>query len=178
MQSSKAITAILVAELREPGGPVLCRREARNTVLRSGAELIADLLSGRAAIPINAVAVGIDPEPSAPPYERSALTTALDGSPVSENVVQPISVADAEPEKADDDFQIKLRFRSVLPPGLGAPLADDAPAAESGEAALGVLAEDGQSLARIYNRVVFEPIPKRREHELSLYWEISIPYGG
>ncbi len=178
MPTPNTITGSLIAELREPGGPVICRREAHNTVLRSGAELIADLLSGRASTPINAVAVGIDPEPSAPPYERTSLTIAIDGTPVIGNVAQPLTITDAEPQVASDDFQIKLRFRSVLAPGMGAPLDETQVAADIGEAALGVLAEDGLSLARIYNRVVFEPIPKRREHELSLYWEISIPYGG
>ena len=46
-----------------------------------------------------------------------------------------------------------------------------------GEAALGVLAEGGESLERIYNRVVFEPIPKRSDHEVALYWEVDFPYG-
>lgn len=176
MPNLNAITGSLVAELREPGGPVLARREAQNTVLRSGAELIADLLSGKANTSLTGVAVGIDPEPSAPPYERSSLTITVDGAPVIENTVQPLAIDDAD--VFVDEFQIKLRFRSVLPPGMGAPTDEAATTADIGEAALGVLAEDGEHLARIYNRVVFEPIPKRREHELTLYWEISIPYGG
>jgi len=40
-----------------------------------------------------------------------------------------------------------------------------------------VLSEDGASLARIYNRVTFEPVPKESEHELALYWEVFFPYG-
>jgi hypothetical protein len=46
-----------------------------------------------------------------------------------------------------------------------------------GEAALGVLAADGNSLATIYNRVVFEPVPKTRDQEMAFYWEIDFPYG-
>ena len=178
MSSPFHLRGTLIAELREPGGPLLCRREAHNTVLRGGAELIAELLSGRASTPINGVAVGIDPEPSAPPYERVSLVVAIDGSPVITNAAQPLVLTDAAPEVSTDDFQIRLRFRSVLAPGVGAPVEAAKDSADIGEAALGVLAADGQSLTRVYNRVVFEPIPKRREHELSLYWEISIPYGG
>jgi hypothetical protein len=42
---------------------------------------------------------------------------------------------------------------------------------------LGVLTADGTGLARIYNRVVFEPVPKTEAHELALYFEVDFPYG-
>ena len=42
------------------------------------------------------------------------------------------------------------------------------------EAAL--LARDGDSV-RLYNRVIFAPIEKAADHELTLFWEIAFPYG-
>ena len=50
--------------------------------------------------------------------------------------------------------------------------------AEEGMKGLQALPYIGESLARIYNRVVFEPIPKRRDQELAFYWEVDFPYGG
>ena len=44
-------------------------------------------------------------------------------------------------------------------------------------ACLGVLAPDGQSLSRLYNRVVFDAVPKTALHELALFWEVDFPYG-
>jgi hypothetical protein len=41
-----------------------------------------------------------------------------------------------------------------------------------------VLAADGLSLAGVYNRVVFEPVAKTRDQELTLYWDIDFPFGG
>jgi hypothetical protein len=40
-----------------------------------------------------------------------------------------------------------------------------------------VLAADGASLARLYNRVAFEPIQKEQDQEIALYWDIDFPFG-
>ena len=67
--------------------------------------------------------------------------------------------------------------RAVLPPGNAVDPTDPAQRVEITEASLGVLASDGASLARVYNRILFEPVPKTSAHELALFFEVDFPYG-
>lgn len=177
-REARSIRGRLTAELRQPGGPVLARRRVHNTVLRSGAELLADLIRGVAVTPINGFAVGLSSEPSAPPYEATALTTGTPGgTPLLLDSVAALSAEQLEVETVTEDLLVRVRVRGLLAPQQAVSPEPTEKSVLLGEAALGVLAEDGQSLTRIYNRVVFEPIPKSREHELALYWEIDFPYG-
>jgi hypothetical protein len=172
------IAGRLWASLRLPGGPPLLERRSHNLVVRSGAELIAGLLSGRTALPVNAMAVGADPDPSGPPYAATALAlTDEEGAPAFEGAA-PVTTVSLSPEGFSvetlaDELRVVLAIRGVVPPGVATGLI--------GEAALGVLAPATPgappALAGIYNRVVFEPIRKESPHELALYWEISFPYG-
>ena len=43
------------------------------------------------------------------------------------------------------------------------------------EAAL--LHQAGDGTRQLYNRVTLEPVNKRAEQELSLFWEVSFPFG-
>ena len=173
-----SIRGRLIAELRQPDGTVLARRSAHNTVLRSGAELLADLIRGGTATAINGFGVGLNSEPSAPPYEATTLTTATaGGTPLLLDSVAPLAAEQLEVETMTEDLLVRVRVRGVLAPQQAVSPEPTEKTVLLGEAALGVLADGGQSLARIYNRVVFEPIPKSREHELALYWEIDFPYG-
>ncbi len=181
MRDRNSIQGALRIELRGPGNRVLLVRRAHNTVVRSGAELVGQLFSGVTLTPINGMAVGTNAQPLAPPYELATLTTTDDtGAPLAGTAVA-IPPADIQVEPLPSEQRVRVSVRGVLPKegALPGPSADPAAprVAFLGEAALGVLAPDGNSLARIYNRVVFEPIPKGAEHELALYWEISFPYG-
>lgn len=176
--------ALLRLELREAGGPPLLRREARNVVARSGAELLAALFTGAGGKAIDAVAVGISDEPSGPPYEVSALTLQRPGGePLLTKSVAPIakSVAPNEApfqvETLPDELRVRVSLRTLIPVGYALPTDPAVDGVDIAEAALGVAAEGGEALARIYNRVVFEPFRKARKHEVALYWEISFPYG-
>ena len=175
---SRSICGRVAIEVRDRDGRVIARRRAENTVLRSGAELLGALLRGAQTTPIDGFAVGLDSEPSAPPYDSVALTTATPGGdPLVENAVAEITPDNFEVETLAEEFLVRVRVRGVL----GADHAVSPDAGQKtvflGEAALGVRAADGASLEHIYNRVVFDPIPKSRDHELSLYWEIDFPYG-
>lgn len=164
--------------LCEPGGRPIMDRYSQNTVVRSGAELVAALFRGELSTPINGMAVGIDNTPISPPYEMTELTTtAPDGTPVIENVAIAIAPEIMRVEILPEELKVKVTVRGVMPEThANSPNPDDPPVM-IGEAALGVLAEGGATLAQIYNRVVFEPIPKTPDHELALYWEIGFPYG-
>lgn len=172
------IEGTLVAELREPGGPVVARRRASNTVLRSGAELLGALFTGKELTPVNGMAVGLSSDPSGPPYEVATLTTKDGGGNALVN--QPavaIPATDFVVETLANEFRVRVSLRGLLPASHGVSPNASQETVLLGEAALGVLAPDGQSLARIYNRVVMDPLPKSRKQELALYWEISFPYG-
>ena len=159
-------------------GRIVAARRAKNTVMRGGGELIAGLFDGSVTSPINAMAVGLNPDPSEPPYEVTALTTtAGDGSNLLERPAAALA-GDAFSSAVDaETFRIVLTVHGVIPADRAVSPDADVDSVEIGEAALGVLAADGESLERIYNRVVFEPLPKRRTHELAFYWEVDFPYG-
>ena len=159
-------------------GRILATRRVRNTLMRSGAELVAGLFNGTLTTPVNALAVGLNPDPSAPPYEVTALTTtAGDGTTLLERPAAALA-GDAFSSTLDaEGFRVVLKIHGVLPAGRAVSPDAEVDSVEIGEAALGVLAPDGETLARIYNRVAFEPLPKRRNHELAFYWEVDFPYG-
>lgn len=178
MRRANFLEGRLALIVREPGGPPLHERRISNIVLRSGAELVAALFSGKAITPINGMSVGIGTTPPAPPYELSALTTtAPDGTVVLQQATCPVDPAQIETNVLTDQLKVRVSIRSVMAAGRAVSPDQNLKAVQIGEAALGVLAGDGNSLARIYNRVVFEPVPKTRAQELALYWEIDFPYG-
>jgi|GEM_PF-360041 len=156
----------------------VCQRRACNTVMRSGAELIAALFSGELATPINSIGVGIDNTPSSPPYEATTLTTTFpDGTPALERAAVALEPGALTAAVVANEFKVRVSVRAVIPATHALSTNPADPRVLISEAALGVLAEDGNSLAQLYNRVVFEPIPKTDDHEITLYWEIDFPYG-
>lgn len=168
----------VTAILRPAGGgaPLLVRR-GRNAVLRGGAELLAALFAGAAATPINGAMVGIGEEPPNPPYEAGP--TLTDGAGVV-RLLRPTAVvapADCTVETIAAEFRVRVTVRALLPAANAVDPTDAAARVELTEAALGVLDAAGTGLARIYNRVVFEPVPKTDAHELALFFEIDFPYG-
>ena len=164
--------------LCKSGGRPIMERYARNTVVRSGAELVAALFRGELSTPINGMAVGIDNTPTSPPYEITTLTTtAPDGTPVIQNAAVAIEPAVIRVEVLTGELKVRVSVRGVMPETHANSPDPADPPVMIGEAALGVLAEGGAALGQIYNRVVFEPIPKTSAHELALYWEVAFPYG-
>ena len=155
---------------------MLVRRRRPNTVFATGATLVGELLFGHVATPVNGMGVGTNAQPSAAPYDTVTLdTTDETGTPLVGAVAVALAPEAVVVTPQPDDLRIRVTVRGVLPP-TAARAADGGPV-RIAEAALGVLADDGLSLTRIYNRVTFEPVPKASEHELALYWEVDLPYG-
>jgi hypothetical protein len=172
------IIGSLAIELREPDGTVVLRRTARNSVMRGGAELIADLFRGTAATPVNGMAVGLSSEPSAPPFDSSALTTTNpDASPALTRFAIPLAPDATSVTVLEDALKVRVRVRGLVPADFAQNADTTQTSVAIGEAALGVLAADGASLARLYNRVAFEPIQKEQDQEIALYWDIDFPFG-
>lgn len=174
----RIIRGCLRLAVRRPGGTVVARRQAANTVVRSGAELVAELWSGQVSTPVNGMAVGLDDTPSSPPYEITALTTTTPtGDPAILRPAVALRPEDLTTEVLADELKVRVSLRAVVPPDQATSPDEDNPRVMIAEAALGVLAAEGDRLTEIYNRVVFEPVPKTADHELALYWEIDFPYG-
>lgn len=170
--------ATLRVELREVGGPPLLRRQADNAVARSGAELLAALFTGGVRRSIDAVGVGVGDEPNGPPYETTALTLARPGGPtlLTRHVIA-VDPAAFMVETLPEELRVRVSLRTLIPADMAVHPDPEVEAVDIAEAALGVVSDDGATLTRIYNRVAFEPFRKARKHEVSLYWEISFPYG-
>lgn len=166
----RRITGTLTAILRDRDGVEVARRQADNTVLRSGAELVAAVLTGQAgAVPLNAMAVGVDPTPASPPYAPTGLTTTSGDDTLTGATVAALTPGSFTVETQADRLRVRVSVRAVLPAG--------AATGTIREAALGTLAEGGESLAALYNRVILEPVEKAQDQELALYWDIYFPYG-
>jgi hypothetical protein len=156
----------------------VCERQIRNTVMRSGAELIAALFSGAVSTPVNGIGVGIDNTPSSPPYEATTLTTTFpDGTPALEQATIALDPGALKASVVANEFKVRVSVHAVIPATHAISPNPDDPRVLISEAALGILAEDSNSLSKLYNRVVFEPIPKTSDHVITLYWEIDFPYG-
>lgn len=173
----RAIEGRLTAILRPAGGgaPVLVRR-ARNAVLREGAELLAALFTGGGAA-LDGAMVGLGEEPPAPPYEGGPSITAPDGTPRLLRPATALAPTDFTVETLPEELRVRVAVRALLPATSAVDAQDANRRVEITEASLGVLDAAGTGLARVYNRVIFEPVPKTAAHELALYFEVDFPYG-
>jgi hypothetical protein len=154
-------------ELRSAGGSVIDVRQARNSVMRAGAELIAGLFSGKSGAGITHMAVGVSGEPESDPFSATALTTA-GGTPdaLTGDTEVPIAPADFIIKTDPARRLVLVHLHATVPPA----------------AAVGTLREAGlmsesNTQKLLYNRVTFAPIQKLGDHELTMFWEVTFPYG-
>jgi hypothetical protein len=149
------------------GRPVACRR-ATNSVMRQGAALVADLFRG-AGNPITHMGVGTSDAPSES-FDTAELTNeASGGRPALEGATEVAIPAEAfgDPQVDPARRVVHVRFRATLP--------DSAAVGTVREAGLLSRGDDGEAV--LYNRVTFAPVEKAGDHELTLFWEVSFPYG-
>jgi hypothetical protein len=148
-------------------GRVVASRRATNSVMRGGAELVARLFAGTGA-PITHMGVGTSDAPESEAFDRTGLTNNADAGtdPLKGDVETPIG-GDAFAISTDETRRLVLvKVRATLPPA----------------AAVGTVREAGL-LSRgagdpvLYNRVTFAPVDKGDDHELTLFWEVTFPYG-
>ena len=158
--------AILHLRVTAPDGALVAERRAHNTVMASGAQLIADLFAGSGS-PITHMGVGTS-DATPDDVNVTALTNAADGDDgaLEGETVGAIPaeafVATVIPERR----VVQVRVRGTLP--------DDAAIGRIREAGLVSQSDAGTVL---YNRVVFAPVDKRDDHELTLFWEVEFPFG-
>lgn len=158
--------ARLEVELRDRDGTLLATRAQHNTVLRGGGRLIADLFTGNGG-PITHMAVGTsDSDPT------SVSVTALGND---DGTGQPGITGDTAAAIPADAFTIEVdEQRSRVLVKVRATLPDATAVGTLREAGLMSRQAGGDVL---YNRVVFPPVDKGDDHDLTLFWEIEFPFG-
>jgi hypothetical protein len=159
--------AILTAQLRDAEGMLLAQRRAHNTVLKGGGQLIADLFRGGGR-PITHMGVGTsDTDPTA------VTITALgndDGSGqpgITGDTTAPVPPEAFSTEVDDERSRVLVKVRATLPPAAGVGTLREA----------GLIARSDGLPDVLYNRVVFPPVDKGGDHDLTLFWEIEFPFG-
>lgn len=160
--------AELRIELRTTAGELIEVRQAHNAVMKAGAQLIADLFAGKGN-PITHMGVGTSDTPESDSFSTANLTNEVVGD-------QPALTGDTDVALTPDAFfapeidesrrLVRVRVRGTLPPA----------------AAIGTVREAGllskkDATVVLYNRVTFAPINKGNDHELTLFWDVTFPYG-
>jgi hypothetical protein len=161
--------AHLTLELSDRSGAAVATRRATNSVMRQGAALVADLFRG-AGNPITHMGVGTSDAPESDAFDTDALTNeAAGGQPALTGATEaPIPPeAFGQPQIDEGQRVVRVRFRATLP--------DSAAVGTVREAGLLARPETGDPV--LYNRVTFAPVQKSDDHELTLFWEVSFPYG-
>jgi tRNA(Ile2) C34 agmatinyltransferase TiaS len=143
--------------MRDSAGVLKAQREELNSVLRSGADLLARLFSRQGA-GISHMAVGSNGAPEPDSFGTDALADATEVALAAD----AFQIDPPDPVKR----VVRVRVRGTVPAA--------AAVGTIREAAL--VAHDGATV-RLYNRVTFAPIDKAGDHELTLFWEIGFPYG-
>ena len=157
--------ARLRIELTSAAGEVLAVRQAHNSVMRAGAELMANLFTGKGS-PISHMGVGTNDAPETDAYSTTALVNDP-GAPLAGSTEVLIPAEAIFPAEIDTVKRVvRVRVRASMPAGAAVGTVREA----------GLLARNGDQ-AVLYNRVTFAPIQKGDDHELTLFWEVSFPYG-
>lgn len=152
--------------LHTPDGNRVAERHACNTVMTSGAQLIADLFAGTGA-GITHMGVGTS-ESSPDDVAVTALSNDAVGGddPLEGETVGEIPADAFTSTVVEERRVVQVRVRGTLPA--------DAAIGRIREAGLVSTTDQGTVL---YNRVVFAPVDKRDDHELTLFWEVEFPFG-
>lgn len=158
--------AFLYLQLTDATGSVVEQRRAHNTVMTAGAQLVASLFSG-SGNPISHMAVGTS-DATPDDVTVAALTNQGDGGEgaLTGDVMTPIAAEAFSSLVIDQRRLVRVRVRATLPT----------------TAAVGTVREAGLVAAGgveqvLYNRVVFAPLVKGDDHELTLFWDVDFPYG-
>lgn len=150
--------ALLRVELRTADGRLVAGRSAKNAVLRDGAGLLARLFSGQ-GVGITHMAIGTSDAPEGDTFGTTALANAVE-------IAIPAEAFQIDPPDPVKRV-VRVRVRATVPAGQA--LAD--PVREA------ALVSRKDESATLYNRVVFAPMEKNADHELTLFWEVAFPFG-
>jgi hypothetical protein len=157
----------LQLELRDSRHRLLARRAGTNSVMRTGGQLVAQLFSGQGAA-INRMGVGTS-DADDPTFALTSLTNDTNGDdgPLTGATEAAIAPGDFTIVPDDTARLFRVKIRATLQPADAVGTAREA----------GLVARTDGADAVLYNRVTFTPVTKGADHELTLFWEVSFPYG-
>lgn len=154
-------------ELRNRDGLIIATRSGCNSVMRAGAEMIARLFAGTGA-PISHMGVGISDAPETDLFSTTSLSNTPDDGrePLQGNTEAsiPAEAFGIEPDETRRVVQVRVRGTLQAADAVGT------------VREAGLISRAGE-IGILYNRITFAPIAKGADHELTLFWEITFPYG-
>jgi hypothetical protein len=160
--------AHLLLRLTTLEGATVAERRAANSVMRGGAELVANLFAGKGT-PITHMVVGTNDEPEGDQFSTIALANAaVGGEPALTGGTEAPIPPEAFVITTDPTHRLStVRIHATLPAASAIGTVREA----------GLLARASADAATLYNRVTFAPLAKNADHELTMFWEVSFPYG-
>ncbi|HLF78904.1 MAG TPA: hypothetical protein VJB57_15605 [Dehalococcoidia bacterium] len=152
-------------ELKASNGETLAVRESNNAVMQAGARLVAELFAGRGT-GITHMGVGTSDRAESESYNTLTLTN--DAAAPLQGATEAALPEDAFSAIELDETQrvMRIRVRGTLPPAAAIGFVREA----------GLIARSGDTSV-LYNRVTFAPLEKKDDHELTMFWEVTFPYG-
>lgn len=162
--------ATLELSIHDRAGATVAVRRAANSVMRQGATLIADLFRGQGG-PITHMGVGTSDAPESDAFATAGLANEESGGqPALDGSTEVAIPAEAIRDPIVDEVRrlVRVRLQATLPESSAVGTVREA----------GLLARpEGEGDPVLYNRVTFAPVRKGDDHELTLFWEVSFPYG-
>lgn len=157
----------LTLKLRDKNQQLITERRGGNSVMQTGGEILARLFAG-SGTGITHMGVGTNDQAHSEGYTTTELANEAVGEiPALEGETQIAIAPDAFTITTDTTRQvITVKLRATLPA--------TAAVGTIREAGLLSISEEGTSL---YNRIIFDPVVKGDDHELTMFWEVSFPYG-
>lgn len=144
--------------VRSPTGAVVAVRQARNTVLRNGARLIARLCTGQGGQAINRLQLGFAQQEAS--VDATSLTQAN----------PPLDVAVLRADIPSAAFTIDTAPPDLVRVSVNALFTPSVTLTDVTEA--GLMAHD-----ELYNQVVFEPVTLEPGQNITFFWQIDFPFG-
>jgi hypothetical protein len=138
-------------------GGLIMVRQAHNSVLRSGAGLLANMFAMKST-GITHMAVGTSDTPETQDFTTTTLTSP------TEVAITPAAFQVDPPDPVKRI--VRVRVQGTVPAAANIGTVREA----------GLVAHNGANVS-LYNRVVFAPIDKAAGHELTLFWEVGFPFG-
>lgn len=146
---------------------LISQRCGGNAVMRSGGQMLAQLFSS-GGTGITHMGVGTNDQVDTETYDIAALSNEAFGE------TEPL-VGDTDVGIVGSAFSIEAdEVKRVVKVSLRATLPSSAAVGTIREA--GLLSIDGEERL-LYNRIVFDPVVKGDDHELTMFWDVSFPYG-
>lgn len=154
-------------QLLDGAGNTLAERRGSNAVMRTGGDLMAKLFAGQ-GVAISHMGVGTDDTPESGDFSTVALKNESVGDLPALSGLTEVAIAPEAFNFTTDLEQrvVRVRVRASLPAAAAVGTVREA----------GLIARSDDSTT-LYNRITFAPLTKGNDHELTLFWEVSFPYG-